>query len=105
MRIVEEFIDRYRREQDFYEQAARLVAQTLESRVQAEGIRAIVTYRAKSVTKLEPKVVDRARRKNYVTVEDIQSDIVRLGRGASRLVLPGTTRSSGAPYRRPFRGS
>lgn len=69
MGIIEEFIGRYRREYDFYDQAARLVALQLEARLQAAGVRAMVTFRAKAVTKLEPKVRDRAARKAYASVE------------------------------------
>jgi hypothetical protein len=31
MDVIDEFLARYRKEYDFYDQAARLVAQTLES--------------------------------------------------------------------------
>jgi ppGpp synthetase/RelA/SpoT-type nucleotidyltranferase len=89
MGVLEDFIGRYRREQDFYEQAARLVAQALESRVQAEGIRAIISYRAKNVTRLEPKVRDRAGHKNYTSVDDIYNDIVDLAGARVALYFPG----------------
>jgi ppGpp synthetase/RelA/SpoT-type nucleotidyltranferase len=89
MGIVEEFIARYRREQDFYEQAARLLTQTLESRLQGEGVRAIVTYRAKAVGRLEPKVRDRAARKGYGAVEDVYDDIVDLAGARVALYFPG----------------
>lgn len=94
-RVVEEFVARYRREQDFYEHAARLVAQTLESRLQAEGIRAIVTYRAKAVSRLEPKVLDRAKRKNYQVVHDVYEDIVDLAGVRIALYFPGQRGQAG----------
>jgi ppGpp synthetase/RelA/SpoT-type nucleotidyltranferase len=75
MAVIDEFLARYRREFDFYDQAARLVSQLLEARLQAAGVRAIVTFRAKSAGRLEPKVRARASKKNYVTVEDIYVDI------------------------------
>jgi ppGpp synthetase/RelA/SpoT-type nucleotidyltranferase len=72
--LTEDFIARYRREFDFYDQAARLVAQTLEVSLQAAGVRSIVTSRAKSVTRLEAKVRQRAATQPYTSVDDIYSD-------------------------------
>lgn len=89
MGIIENFIGRYRREYDFYDEAARLVAQQLESRLQTAGVRAMVTFRAKTVTKLEPKVRDRAVRKNYASVDDIYADIPDLAGARVALYFPG----------------
>jgi len=78
MGLIEEFIARYRREFDFYDQTARLIAQALDSNLQAAGIRSMVTSRAKSPARLEAKVRQRARTKTYATLEDISADIVDL---------------------------
>jgi ppGpp synthetase/RelA/SpoT-type nucleotidyltranferase len=86
--IVDEFIGRYQKEYDFYDQAARLVAQTLDSHLQAAGIRSIVTSRAKSVGRLEPKVRDRLARKNYQRVDDIYDDIIDLAGVRVALYFP-----------------
>lgn len=88
MTIVDEFIGRYQKEYDFYDQAARLVAQTLDSHLQAAGIRSIVTSRAKSVGRLEPKVRDRLARKNYQRVDDIYDDIIDLAGVRVALYFP-----------------
>ena len=88
MRVIDEFISRYRKEYDFYDQAARLVAQLLEARLQAAGIRAMVTFRAKAVGRLESKVRDRAKRKNYLTVDDIYSDIPDMAGARVALYFP-----------------
>jgi ppGpp synthetase/RelA/SpoT-type nucleotidyltranferase len=76
--IIAQFISRYRKEYDFYEQACRMAAQVLESSLQSAGIRAIVTSRAKNPTRLEDKVRQRAQSKNYGSVDEIYSDIVDL---------------------------
>jgi len=89
MGIIEDFIGRYRREYDFYDQAARLVAQQLEARLQTAGVRAMITFRAKAVARLEPKVRDRAGRKTYATVDDIYSDIPDLAGARVALYFPG----------------
>ena len=89
MGLVEEFIARYRMEFDFYDQAARLVAQTLEVSLQAGGIRSIVTSRPKSVLRLEAKARKRATDKSYASVDDIYNDIVDLAGARVALYFPG----------------
>lgn len=93
--IVDEFIARYRREQDFYEQAARLVAQALEARLQAEGLRAIVTQRAKNAGRLLGKVQERNKTKQYPTVESIYEDLVDLAGVRIALYFPGQQSQAG----------
>lgn len=89
MGLIEEFIARYRREFDYYDQTARLIAQTLDSNLQAAGIRSMVTSRAKSPARLEAKVRQRARTKNYTTLEEISADIVDLAGARVALYFPG----------------
>jgi ppGpp synthetase/RelA/SpoT-type nucleotidyltranferase len=89
MGLVEDFIARYRKEYDFYDQAARLVAQTLEGSLQAAGIRSMVTSRAKAVGRLEAKVRQRDTSKHYGSVDDIYSDIVDLAGARVALYFPG----------------
>lgn len=88
MGLIEDFVARYRKEYDFYDQAARLVAQALETSLQAAGIRAMVTSRAKSVQRLESKCRQRAGTKNYSTVDDIYRDIVDLAGVRVALYFP-----------------
>ena len=44
MNIIDEFIEHYKKEYDFYDTASKLVAQQLENALHTSGIRAIVTY-------------------------------------------------------------
>jgi ppGpp synthetase/RelA/SpoT-type nucleotidyltranferase len=88
MPLIEDFIARYRKEYDFYDQAARLVAQTLEANLQAAGIRSRVTSRAKSVGRLDAKVRQRALTKQYTSVEGIYDDIVDLAGARVELYFP-----------------
>ncbi len=88
MSLIDDFINRYRKEFDYYDQAARLVAQLLDSSLQSAGIRAIVTSRAKSPVRLEDKVRQRAREKNYATVDEIYADIVDLAGTRVALYFP-----------------
>ncbi len=89
MGIVEEFIARYRREYDFYDQAARLVAQTLDADLQNAGVRSLVTSRAKAVTRLEVKIRQREEKKPYATVDAIYEDIADLAGVRVALYFPG----------------
>jgi ppGpp synthetase/RelA/SpoT-type nucleotidyltranferase len=86
--IISQFISRYRKEYDFYEQACRMVSQILDSNLQSAGIRAIVTSRAKNLLRLETKVRQRARSNSYTSVEEIYDDIVDLAGVRVALYFP-----------------
>lgn len=88
MDLISQFVARYRKEYDFYEQACRMTAQVLDSNLQSAGVRAIVTSRAKSPTRLETKVRQRAIKTPYTTVEAIYDDIVDLAGVRVALYFP-----------------
>src|SRR6476661_4886361 len=88
MGIIEDFVARYRKEFDYYDQVARLVAQILEGNLQAAGIRSMVTARAKSAARLEAKIRQRSKAKDYQTVEAIEDDIVDLAGVRVALYFP-----------------
>lgn len=73
--IIDRFIERYRREYDFFDQAARLAYGQLEAALASSGIRAMVTYRAKKPDRLEKKLRQRFSEKLYNSTEDIYRDI------------------------------
>ena len=87
--VIEQFIARYRKEYDFFDQASRLAAQILGGRLRATGIRSMVTSRAKAVDRLEAKVRERAPRKDYASPEDIFADIVDLAGVRVAMYFPG----------------
>jgi ppGpp synthetase/RelA/SpoT-type nucleotidyltranferase/uncharacterized protein YutE (UPF0331/DUF86 family) len=89
MGLIEDFIGRYKKEYDFYDQAARLVSQLLERNLQSAGIRAMVTFRAKSPSRLEAKVCQRSIEKDYRSLDDIYRDIVDLACVRVALYFPG----------------
>jgi ppGpp synthetase/RelA/SpoT-type nucleotidyltranferase len=86
--LISQFISRYRKEYDFYEQACRMTSQVLDSNLQSAGIRAIVTSRAKNPQRLETKVRQRAQSHSYASVEDIYEDIVDLAGVRVALYFP-----------------
>lgn len=78
LEVIDKFLNQYMREVDFYEKAARICAETCENELEREGIRAIVTYRAKRIDRLKEKLIKRSERKNYKSIDDIYNDIVDL---------------------------
>lgn len=102
MGLVEDFIQRYRREFDFFDQAARIVAQSLQLRLDAAGIRAMVTFRAKSTTRLEAKIRQRARSNAYASLNEIYADIVDLAGVRVALYFPGERQRVDAVVRELF---
>lgn len=89
MDLIGEFIERYTKEYDFYNQAARLASQMLEADLRASGVRSIVTYRAKDASRLEDKCRGRLDDKQYGKVDDIYDDIVDLAGVRVALYFPG----------------
>lgn len=80
MDYIDEFIEHYSRECDYYGQVGRLAASKLESLLQEAGIRAIVTSRPKSPTRLRNKCRQREREREngYGSLAEIYEDIVDL---------------------------
>jgi ppGpp synthetase/RelA/SpoT-type nucleotidyltranferase len=89
MGVIDDFIIRYRREFDFYSEAARLSAQAVDSRLKAEGVRAIVSSRAKDPKRTEVKCRQRESLSGYRSVDDIYEDIVDLAGVRIALYFPG----------------
>ena len=87
--ISDQFINRYVKELDFYQEAARLCAQECEVELGRSGIRAMVTFRAKRVDKLREKVAARNKAKTYTTVDQIYADIIDLAGVRIALYFPG----------------
>ncbi|MGI8692897.1 MAG: hypothetical protein ACR2JK_08360 [Geodermatophilaceae bacterium] len=102
MDLLDDFISRYVREYDYYEQVARMAADLLDSSLQAEGIRSIVTSRAKSVKRLEEKVRQRHLTHVYGSIADIYADVVDLAGVRVALYFPGEREQVGALVNRLF---
>jgi ppGpp synthetase/RelA/SpoT-type nucleotidyltranferase len=77
--IVNDFINVYRQQFDFFQEVSKICAQQCEIGLESLGIKAIVTYRAKRPDRLEEKLRKRSTEgHNYVSRDDIYSDIVDL---------------------------
>ncbi|MBF8982730.1 RelA/SpoT domain-containing protein [Lutibacter sp. B2] len=87
--IIENFLERYGKEYDFYQKVAHLCAKQCEAGLESNGIRAIVTYRAKRPDRLKDKLEKRNEEKDYTSVNDIYKDIVDLAGVRIALYFPG----------------
>ena len=91
MDLMNQFIENYKKKMNFYESAGHLAARQLESALQAAGIRAMVTSRAKSPGRLKSKVLRRnaLRPIPYKNMGEIYEDIVDLAGVRVSLYFPG----------------
>ncbi|MHB1105930.1 MAG: GTP pyrophosphokinase [Lutibacter sp.] len=78
MNIIENYINQYEKEYDFYKQLARLGHDELETEIINRGIKALVSNRAKRVDRLKEKITKRNQTKNYKSKRAIEQDIVDL---------------------------
>lgn len=88
MSIVESFIQRYEREFDFYDKVCRKAENLLDDLLSDAGIRAIVTSRAKSPSRLRDKLNQRHETKRYKSDQDIYNDIADLAGVRIALYFP-----------------
>jgi ppGpp synthetase/RelA/SpoT-type nucleotidyltranferase len=87
--LIDEFLDHYSREFDYYAEVARIVQQKLETSLSSHGIRAMVTSRAKRPDRLRDKLSNRNRKKKYKTLTAIYKDIIDLAGVRVALYFPG----------------
>lgn len=89
MNIIDTFLLRYAKEYDFYIELAHQVAMICETIIHRNGIRAIVTYRAKKPDSLKDKLIKRNSNKKYQSIEQIYKDIVDLSGVRIAIYFPG----------------
>ncbi len=97
MDLVSQFIENYKKKMSFYEAAGRLAAAQLESVLQAAGIRAMVTSRAKNPDRLKAKVIRRNTKRQipYKNMKEIYDDIADLCGIRVSLYFPGDRNKTG----------
>lgn len=76
MKIIDTFMVGYIKEYDYYREFSRICADLIESKLESNGIRSIVTYRAKRPERLRQKLISRNLTKHYSSVEQIYADII-----------------------------
>ena len=88
MEIIEDFINQYNKQYDFYTELSRIGNNKLESELRKRGIKAIVSYRAKGIDRLKDKLEQRNNEKQYKSVQAIFDDIVDLAGVRVALYFP-----------------
>lgn len=94
MTLIDTYIAAYTREVDYYQEAARLAAQCCQALLRRNGIRGIVTHRAKSPERLRDKLIKReherkaAKKRGFRSLDDIRADIVDLSGVRIALYFP-----------------
>ncbi|MDQ8015155.1 MAG: hypothetical protein REI96_22100 [Flavobacterium nitrogenifigens] len=78
MKIINEFIDQYNKEYDYYQKLSQIVSNKIEDQLFKRGIKAIVSFRAKKPERLLDKLVKRNEKKKYKNLNEIYEDIVDL---------------------------
>lgn len=88
MTPIEDFINQYNREYDFYQELSRIAANKIEDQLFKRAIKAIVTHRAKRPDRLLEKLEKRNETKQYIQKNDIVKDIVDLAGVRVSLYFP-----------------
>ncbi|RZT02792.1 RelA/SpoT domain-containing protein [Cuneatibacter caecimuris] len=97
MDLISQFMENYKKKISFYETAGRLAASQVESALQAAGIRAMVTSRAKNPVRLKVKVLRRNAERiiPYKNMKEIYEDIADLCGVRISLYFPGDRGKAG----------
>lgn len=88
MNVIEEFLEQYSRQYDYYSELSKIGANLLEQELEKRGIKAIVSYRAKRPERLKGKLEQRNQKAAYKKVSDIFDDIVDLAGVRVALYFP-----------------
>jgi ppGpp synthetase/RelA/SpoT-type nucleotidyltranferase len=88
MNIIEEFLEQYSRQYDYYSELSKIGSNLLEQELDKRGIKAIVSYRAKRPERLKGKLEQRNQKIVYKKVSDIFDDIVDLAGVRVALYFP-----------------
>ncbi|MFK7091567.1 RelA/SpoT domain-containing protein [Chromobacterium violaceum] len=86
--LVDDFLRRYQREFDYYNGVCSVASELLDAKLQAIGVRAIVSSRAKNPKRLKAKIIQRSVQSNYEAVEDIYNDLFDLAGVRVALYFP-----------------
>ncbi len=87
--IIDEFIESYDKNIDFYRETGRVCANLCETNMDHMGIRTIVSSRAKKPQRLRKKLEKRDLVKNYATFTEIKEDIADFVGVRIALYFPG----------------
>ncbi|MCA2210568.1 GTP pyrophosphokinase [Nocardia rosealba] len=86
--IVDDFIERFRREKLSFERAAEVVGEQLRDELNEVGVRCIVSHRVKQEESLRNKCIRRNAENPYASVDEVFADIVDLAGVRVALYFP-----------------
>ncbi|MBU1034298.1 RelA/SpoT domain-containing protein [Patescibacteria group bacterium] len=91
MNVIDDFIEGYKREVDFYDHLASICESRCREACEAAGVKAIFSHRAKAPDKLREKVRRRQIDKGviYASAKEIRADIFDLAGTRIALYFPG----------------
>jgi ppGpp synthetase/RelA/SpoT-type nucleotidyltranferase len=88
MSVIDDFLEQYSRQYDYYSELAKIGSNLLEQELEKRGIKAIVSFRAKRPERLKLKLEQRNDKTPYKKVEDVFEDIVDLAGVRVALYFP-----------------
>ena len=89
MAIIDDFIERYASNLEFYSETGRVCANLCELNMEQMGIRTIVSSRAKKPERLKKKLEKRNITRSYQSFEEIKEDIADFSGVRIALYFPG----------------
>ena len=98
--LIDDFLDSYKKSYDFWKTVADECADRCRAILDTNGIRAIVTDRAKDPERLKQKIENRT--KTYVSRNDIEQDIADLAGVRVALYYPGDLDATAALFHLHF---
>jgi ppGpp synthetase/RelA/SpoT-type nucleotidyltranferase len=89
--VIEDFVAEYERQYDYWEAAAGTTRRLLEAELNSAGLRAYVTSRAKSASRLADKLEqrNRERRRPSSSIDEMAGDIADRAGVRIALYFPG----------------
>jgi len=100
--VISSFIADWVQIKYFYSHAAQLAQELCETLLASDGIRAIVTYRVKQDQRLDVKLRERAKKRDYKTHKEIRDDIVDLAGVRIALYFPSDRKKIGNIIQKAF---
>lgn len=88
VKIVDDFIEQYKIEYDFYSNLSQLAYKQCEKELYSRGIKAITSFRAKKPDSLREKLISRDQKLNYKDITQIKKDVCDLAGVRIALYFP-----------------
>ncbi len=88
MELIDQFVEKYKEDYDFYIKLAYISQEITDDAMKAAGIKSIISSRAKKADSLREKIERRFKTRNYENEEQIREDIYDLAGVRIALYFP-----------------